>query len=106
MRFTFQEIKKDLADNWAEFNEQNADDKIIEYADGYCPIYTNEVIKEWAEMPSEFNDSWQDQLGGDWNAYDRGIVSLMSIDLFTYYCDTTTRAYDELKEEKEQEEND
>lgn len=101
MRFTFEEIKKDLAENWAEFTEENADDRIIEYADGYCPIYNNEVIKEWAEMPSEFDDSWKDQIGCDWGVNDRGITSLMSIDLFTYYCHTTRRAYNELKEEAE-----
>lgn len=100
MRFTYEEIKKDLTDNWEEFTEQNADDKIIEYADGYCPIYNNEVIKEWAEMPSEFNDSWKDQIGND--ILDRGILSLMSIDLFSYYLETTTQAYDEIKAEKEE----
>jgi hypothetical protein len=99
MRFTFNEIKKDLLDNWAEFTEQNADDKITEYADGYCPIYNNEIIQDWAEMPSEFNDSWRESCDGL-----SGIIAMMSYDLFTFYLSETTRAYDQLK--KEREEND
>lgn len=101
MRFTFTEIKKDLSDNWEEFadlDEQDASDKYLEYADGYVPVYNHEIIKDWAEMPAEFNDSWKDQIVNE--ILDRGIVSLMAMDLFTFYLEETTRAYEELKKEK------
>jgi hypothetical protein len=101
MRFTFEEIKNDLNENWENFaglEEQDASDKLVEYADGYIPVYNHEIIKDWAEMPSEFNDSWKDQIGDE--ILDRGIISLMAIDLFTFYMEETTRAYDELKKEK------
>lgn len=103
MRFTFEEIKKDLNDNWEEFvglDEQDASDKLIEYADGYIPVYNHEIIKDWAEMPAEFEDSWKDLIGDE--ILDRGIVSLMSIDLMTFYMEETTRAYNEIKSEKEE----
>lgn len=107
MRFIYDEIKKELADNWEQFadkNEQDAYDLLIEYADGFVPVYNHEIISDWAEMPSEFDDSWKDQIGDD--ILDRGIVSLMSIDLMTYYLEEATRAWKALLEEKERKEND
>lgn len=107
MRFIYDEIKKELADNWEQFadkNEQDAYDLLIEYADGFVPVYNHEVISDWAEMPSEFDDSWKEQIGDD--ILDRGIVSLMSIDLMTYYLEEATRAWKALTEEMERKEND
>lgn len=106
MRFTYEEIKKELADNWERFeglDEFGAGDIITEYADSFIPVYNNEIIKDWAEMPSEFDDSWQEELGCDWNASDRGIVALMAFDLFGYYREQTINAWNELLTEKEAE---
>lgn len=102
MRFTNQEIKKDLLDNWEYLQEvQYPEDCLNEYADGYLPTYTNEIIADWSEMPSEFDNSWQDYGA----TKDSTIIDLMKIDLFTYYRNETQNAYNEIRAEKEEEDD-
>ena len=103
MRFTFNEIKKEISDNFDEISEAPyIEDALDQWADGFVPVYNNEIIQEWQEMPSEFDDSWKDY----GFAPDDGIIRLMMIDLYRYYLDQTTRAYNEIKAEKEEAEND
>jgi hypothetical protein len=66
-----------------------------EWTDGYLPVYYNEIVKEWQEMPSEYNNTGYAELGqgGEINIY-----NLMSLDLFLYYTDIFNEAVNELEE--------
>ena len=100
MRYTESDIKAELLDNWDNLAEQKyPEDTLQEMADSATPIYTAEVIKDWQEMPSEYDDTWKEYGAG---AND-GIVSLMRIDLFTYYLDTYNRIYREIAHDKDTE---
>jgi hypothetical protein len=103
MRFTKDEIKKDLLDNWENITDNPyPEDALGEYADGYLPTYTNEIIAEWAEMPSEFDNSWQ---GGGFpssTVREVTITELMTIDLYNYYRQVTENAYNEILSEEEE----
>jgi len=69
-------------------------------ADGYVPVYINEIINEWQEMPSEFDNFWHEY--GFSN--DTTIPDLMKIDLYGYYREQTEKAYNEVKNEKDEDE--
>jgi hypothetical protein len=96
------DIKKELLDNYEEIN--NSADPIalvMEYAEGWLPIYNHEILKAWGEMPSTFNDSWQEvgyQKG-------QGIFELMTWDLATWYSDTGREAWADIEQEKQEAEN-
>lgn len=103
MNMDYLYIKREILDNWAELEESAyPDDLLREMADSACPVYYSDIIKDWQEMPSEYNDRWQEftELGGDTT-----IFSLMSADLFNYYDSQYTEIYNEIKTEKESESN-
>lgn len=103
MRFTFNQIKKEISENFDEISEAPyLEDALDQWADGFVPVYNNEIIQDWQEMPIEFDDSWKEY----GFAQDDGIIRLMMIDLYRFYLDQTTRAYEEIKTEKEESEND
>ena len=94
MLTTYAEILATIKDNLDEIqNNPWPDDALREYADSEVPIYTNDIIDEWREMPSEYNDG-----GSDYAADDSGIVDLMRYDLYNYYSETFYRAYRDLTE--------
>lgn len=98
MRFTKEEIKKILEENWQQIeNATYPEDVLTEWADGFVPIYNHEIIRDWQEMPSEFVDNWQEYGIG----CDTGIISLMALDLFAYYQATTEECYREISEQLE-----
>jgi hypothetical protein len=79
MRFTFEEIKTIVTD---EIDTLRHDDEYsATLADSLVPVYYNEILKDWAEMPSEFNDSHQ-EVG---HADEFTVFDLMRQDLFFYY---------------------
>jgi len=98
MHFSFLEIKKAIKeDYWAEIqNETYADDWLTEFADNLVPVYYNDIINDWKEMPAEFNDSGAEMCGED-----DGIFSRMTADLWNYYKDQVFTAYDQVKGELE-----
>lgn len=98
MRFTYEEIKQELKQHLDELNEDN----LSEWADGFIPVYYSDILKDWQEMPSEFDNRWKDDT--DINE-DTTIYSLMMIDLFWYYLDQCESAYKELLEEAEETED-
>ena len=103
MNMDYLYIKREILDNWTELEEsEDPEDLLREMADSACPIYYSEIMKDWAEMPSEYNDTWQEftELGRD-----TPILSLMSADLFHYYDTQYTEIYNEVKTEKESESN-
>jgi hypothetical protein len=67
-----------------------------EWIDGYLPVYYNAIVREWQDMPSEYNDRGRAELGaGD----DFTIYSLMSLDLYIYYTDLFNEVITELEGE-------
>lgn len=98
MRFTHDEIREELESRSEEITEN--DELLDDLAESFCPIYYNEIMSDWAEMPNEFNDRWK-ELGFDANKNDGGIFQLMSVDLYFYYIDTTREIWQEMKGEQQ-----
>jgi hypothetical protein len=98
MRFNYTEIKEEILSHIDEI-DSNAypEDALDQYADSFVPVYNGEIVRDWQEMPSEFDDSWK-ELGA---APEDGIIGLMMIDLYFYYRDQVNRAYQEITEERE-----
>lgn len=66
-----------------------------EWVDGYLPVYYNEIVKEWQEMPSEYNDRGAAELG---HMQEQTIYGLMSLDLYIYYTDLFNEVINEMEE--------
>ena len=98
MYFTLDEIKKALReDHWSELKDNPNDwDWLAEFADGLVPVYYNEIISDWQEMPSEYEDSGAELCGAD-----AGIFARMTADLWNYYQEQTRTAYEQVKGELE-----
>jgi hypothetical protein len=91
----YNDIKQELLENWAQFaDNQDPYDLLTEFADSACPIYYHDIIIDWQEMPSEFDDSWK-EFELDANV---GITARMSSDLFNYYRHQYQTIYNELAE--------
>ena len=102
MYFTNYDIQQEIADNWEQLAESNDPKGLLwEWADSAVPVYNNDVIKDWAEMPSEYNDSWR-ELGYGSDSENSGIISLMRVDLFQYYSDAYVSVYEEYLEAQEE----
>lgn len=95
MRFTYEEIKAELKQHLDEVNQDN----LNEWADGFVPVYYNEIIKDWQEMPSDYGDRWREIYV---DTADATITHLMAHDLFLYYLDQCETAYTELTAEREE----
>jgi hypothetical protein len=91
-----EEIKTELG-NGLELEEIK--DNSSEWVDGHLPVYNNEIIKEWQDMPGEYDDRGAEELGG---GAGKGIVALMSLDLFLYYTDLFKQAVDDVELELEE----
>ena len=90
------EIKQEILDSWEQFKDNaHPDDLLSEFADSNTPIYYGDIISQWQEMPSEFDNYWQ-EIGAGGNAT---ITSLMQIDLYNYYSHLFLTAYNELCDE-------
>jgi hypothetical protein len=99
MRYTDNDIRQELLGAWDELTEsQYPEDLLDEWAGSACPIYYNQMLADWAEMPSEFNDSWQEY----GLPAEPTIFRLMEMDLITYYRDRYLTIWQEIKEEKEE----
>jgi hypothetical protein len=95
-------IKREILENWAELEESAyPDDLLNEMAESACPVYYSDIIKDWQEMPSEYNDSWQQN--GIETTEETTIFSLMSWDLYFYYESQYNLIFTEIKLDKEQE---
>jgi hypothetical protein len=102
-RTTVEEMKKEI--RTALSNGEDMDDikdRSGEWVDGYLPVYANQIIREWQEMPSEYNERGYNELG---MGGEITIIGLMGLDLYIYYTDLFNEAVEELEEElAEQEE--
>lgn len=97
MRMNYSDIKQELTDNWQQFaGNQYPWDLLNEFADSACPVYFSEIIKEWQEMPSEFDNVWHEE------GYQAdSITALMTYDLWNYYRHQYGKAYAELCDQEE-----
>ena len=66
-----------------------------EWIEGYLPIYNNEIVKEWQEMPSDYDNRGHAELG---LGQEIDIINLMSLDLNIYYTDLFNEVMAEMEE--------
>lgn len=70
-------------------------DRSGEIVDSYLPIYNNEIVKEWQDMPSEYDNRGSAELG--YSGQEINILNLMSLDLYLYYTDLFFEAISEVE---------
>lgn len=99
MRMNYDEIKTDILDHWEQIDNEYAD-LLTQLSESAVPVYNNDIIKDWQEMPSEYDNKWQEfyEPNGDTT-----IVYLMTLDLYEYYRDTYQWIYLRIVDEKESE---
>lgn len=94
---TIQAMKDELRTALSNGEElDQIEDRSGEWIDGYLPVYNNQIIKEWQDMPGEYDDRGYAELGA---ADNFTIVRLMLLDLYLYYSDLFSQAVAELREE-------
>jgi len=95
-----EEILNEIENNGADLDSIR--DRSGEWVDGYLPVYNWNIIKEWTDMDSNYNDRGASELGA---SEEDGIIRRMSLDLYLYYTDQFAEVLDEVEEElKEKEE--
>ena len=94
-----EEVFNEINNNGADLEEIK--DNSGEWVDNYVPIYNNQVIKEWQEMPSEYDDRGAQELGIN---EDATIINRMTLDLYLYYSDLFAEVLDEVEEELQEKE--
>jgi hypothetical protein len=72
-------------------------DRSGEIVDNYVPVYYNEIIEEWKNMPNEYNDRGSAELGH--LGQEISIFNLMSLDLYLYYTDLFNEAMANVESE-------
>tara|TARA_R110000803_G_scaffold36074_1_gene77702 strand:+ start:746 stop:1057 length:312 start_codon:yes stop_codon:yes gene_type:complete len=93
---TRDQIRSEIIDHLEQLKEtQYPEDLLTELADSNTPVYYSGIISEWQEMPSDYNDRWQ-ELGYDGSA---SIMTLMQIDLCIYYQEQFLEVWEEVKSE-------
>lgn len=65
-----------------------------ELADSLTPVYTADIIAEWAQLPSDRSDIWREFT--DVPTEETTITDLMKVDLFWYYHEEIVSALDEI----------
>lgn len=98
MLTTYNEIKAQLLNEW----EHTTEERLHEVAESLTPVYYSDIAKEWQELPSESTDAWK-EYGIEFTP-EITIYNLMTTDLHLYYQGEVERAYNEIKTEKEEEE--
>ena len=94
---TYDEIMDELRNALLVEDLDSISDRGGEWIDGWVPIYNGEIIAEWQEMPSDYDNRGALEFG--YNPEELSIISLMQSDLYLYYGDLLARALDELESE-------
>jgi hypothetical protein len=87
-----EELLLDIKNNNLDLDDY--EERLFEYADSAVPVYHYEIVKEWQEMPAEYNDRAQDDFGTE-----GGIFRLMSNDIYLYALDLYREVIEEIAEE-------
>jgi len=87
-----EEIRAEIA-NGEEL--EDIKDRSGEFIDSYLPIYNNQIIEEWQNMPNEYDNRGSLELG---LGQEINIINLMSLDLYLYYSDLFNEAVKEVEE--------
>lgn len=101
--WNYEEIKNQVLESWEVLKDHNYPEDILDsLADSCVPVYQNDTIREWQEMPSEYDNIWQEQGLPSEKVSEITIIGLMKIDLYYFYSDQLATAYREILEfEKE-----
>jgi hypothetical protein len=91
-----EEIRTELK-NGADLDDIK--DRSGEYVDSYLPVYNDQIIKEWQNMPSEYDNRGWAELGGGGEI---NIINLMTLDLYLYHNDLFNKAVQEVEESLEE----
>ena len=95
---TYEDIKQELLDDWEHVTES----RLHEYAESNTPVYYSAIMREWQELPMEDTDAWKEY--GLEITSETTIFSLMSADLNLYYQGLVEKAFEEITEEKVEQE--
>jgi hypothetical protein len=101
MLTSYSDVKDQVLTEIREYdltNDTYPEDRLNEMADSAVPVYTNEIISEWVDLPFDSRDRWQD-FGADSNAT---ITHLMALDLLVYYQELFSQTYFELTKDLEE----
>jgi hypothetical protein len=88
------EIKQEI-NNGMEIDEIR--DISGEYVDGYVPVYNDRIIKEWQEMPGDYDNRGSAELGH--LGQEINIINLMQLDLYIYYGELFDQALSDVESE-------
>jgi hypothetical protein len=91
-----EEIKNELK-NGATLEE--IQDRAGESVDSHLPIYNNQIVAEWQDMPSEYDNRGHAELGG---GQEIDIINLMLLDLYLYYSDLFQTAIEGVRVDLEE----
>lgn len=93
----YSDIKSEIIDKWEEFaSNQHPYELLNEFAESAVPVYYNQIISDWQEMPSEFDNVWSEE-----GYTSESITALMSYDLSNYYRHQYHRIYSEVAQDME-----
>jgi hypothetical protein len=95
----YNQLKADMLSEWDNLD----DDRLEEHADSLTPVYYSDIIEQWRGLTMEESDTWREH--GHEITPETTITNLMAIDLFYYYSEAVNRAYEELKAEKQEQED-
>jgi len=79
-----EEIRETIGEYANEQRTGYLSDSLNELVDSYLPVYYGEIIKEWQEMPHEYDNRGAHELGAQLPI---NIQDLMGLDLYLYYSD-------------------
>jgi len=91
------EIKTELSNGQTL---EDIKDNSHEFIDGYLPVYYDGIIKEWQDMPSDYDNRGYAEIGGG-SREEINIYNLMTLDLYLYYTDLFNEVIEELEQELE-----
>jgi|TARA_R110000803_G_scaffold96343_2_gene164491 hypothetical protein len=95
---THAEIRSEIIDHLEQLREmRDPEDLLHELAESNTPIMYHDIISEWQQMPSEFDNGWQ-MYGFDESFENGGIYSLMAVDLQLYYESQFLEIWEEVKD--------
>ena len=94
-KYIYEDIKQTITNGE---DMESIRDNSGEWIDGYLPIYNNNIMEEWKDMPSEYDNRGSAELG---IPGDISIIALMQLDLYLYYSDLFFQVLTDIAEELE-----